>query len=65
MKRKNILHLKSGVFLLLLTLAGCVKVLDPLPTDKVLLDQLLNKRSSGGAVLLIQSIVINFRIFWS
>ncbi len=44
MKRKNILHLKSGVFLLLLTLAGCVKVLDPLPTDKVLLNQLLNKQ---------------------
>ena len=44
MKRKNIFHLKSGVFLLLLTLVACVKVLDPLPTDKVLINQLMNKQ---------------------
>jgi hypothetical protein len=44
MKRKNIFHFKSGLFLLLLTLVGCVKDLDPLPTDKVLAQQLLNKQ---------------------
>ena len=44
MKRKNIFHLKSGFFLLLLTLVACVEVLDPLPTDKVLLNQLMNKQ---------------------
>jgi len=46
MKRKNIFHFTSGVFLLLITLAGCVKVLDPLPTDKVLAEQLLNKQAA-------------------
>ena len=46
MKRKNIFNLKSGVFLLLLTLVGCSKVLDPLPSNMVLVNQLLNKQAA-------------------